>query len=418
MASRIYGLGIESTGTAASEPYHGVTVLGPSLEETKGLFDTTVRATLRTETDLLGYGFAHQMAAFGVLATCATRTCEAELAERFATPFWASGLWSAEQVLGPGLDSSFGPAALDVGGAAWVFFVPPTSAGGLIAGELSVYTDTNVLDDVPGTAIPMQALLDGEVVRPNTDIAAASGSAFPIVLVGEGPHTASVLWSPTAGATWERVPVVLPEGRTAPGGLAISQVGSDLLIAYENTSGTVSILVSAFPPTPGLGFVTEVGPAGLSSPALLPVDGGHVALWARFDGQLRTATGRVERGTGTPVVVFDPTTEYRVSRGESTLVAAAGGHEGGGTVVARFLGRSQFYVPRGAGEVSAAAVNFVDQLEPRLLFYRLRSRWGGRPATVNVIDPATGMPVHVLISVGSEARGLPRRLVYSQKRSD
>ncbi len=37
---------------------------------------------------------------------------------------------------------------------------------------------------------------------------------------------------------------------------------------------------------------------------------------------------------------------------------------------------------------------------------------------VNVADPNTGVPVHLLISVGSAARSLPRQLVFSQKRSD
>jgi hypothetical protein len=415
VASRIYGLGLESAGTAASEPYHGVTVLGASLAESKGLFDTTVRSALRIETDLLGYGFAHQMTAFGVLATCATRTCEPELAERFATPFWASGLWSAEQVLGPGLDSTFGPAALSAGGQTWVFFVPPASEGGLIAGELAAYTDANILDDVPGVAFPMRTILTGEALRPVTDLAAASAGGLLTVLVGEGPDTATLLWSATDGATWDQVTVPLRGGRVARGSLSVAHLGGQLLIAYENTSGSLSLLDVPFPPSGTPRAPTDVLTPGLSSPALLAVDGAHFELWARAAGQLRVGQGHLGAGGA---AVFDRVLDYTVSRLATTSVPDGGGHEGGGTVVTRFLGRPQFYVQRGAGGVSAAAFDAETQVEPRPAFFRLRSQWGGRPATVNVVDPATGMPVHVLISVGSEARGLPRRLVFSQKRSD
>jgi hypothetical protein len=49
---------------------------------------------------------------------------------------------------------------------------------------------------------------------------------------------------------------------------------------------------------------------------------------------------------------------------------------------------------------------------------QIRGRWSRRPAALNTTDPRTGQPAHVLLWRGSDARGLPLRLVFAQKRSD
>lgn len=414
LLTRIFGLQLEAGDGRPTVRYHGVDVEGPPFFELKQLAYEMETTGLALDQDVHAYALSYVQRVMTRVAACtATDTCPPRIADRLSLAMWAVGMFGGEQQLGPGIDSQVGPAAVVLPSETWVFYVPwrLVPLGGSFAGAVSVYRDPNVLDDAPGT---VTALTDLGVpdIRTVSDLAAAATDQFVslAIVVAGGREIALVRTrsrtDPSFDPTVVRVDASVREGLgTIATAHAIAAGERPVPIVVYEAPGAPSTLRyftgdrAMTAPVPGT--------ADETSPALVALPSGTVELWSVRGGNLARRTGTLQADGS---VTWVPHTVEPVA--SATIQDDDGGAVGGGLAVVPFLGRSQIYLQRPAQGVSLDVEGHAGRA------VRLRPRWSRRPAAIATVDPFSGAPVQVLMTVGSQSRGLPFRLTSWQKRSD